>query len=246
MNKNAVVALIALTLASVSCSSTPSRPAPAPPPPPAQVKGPVRPMPPIDDEDALFSDSFEEFRPEWQQSGGIWEVAEGSLLQKADDPRELYAYRWVQTKRFSDATVEMEVSEQPYVPSVWSNSEADSEHKRSLRYVVGAGIIFRRLDRSNFYMFRLAGEENAVLAKMVDGDWKDIASPRLVSFLGGSRIKFGETLYKLKVTIRGSRIQCFVNDGIVIDITEPGSPIGQVGLVTFKTAADFRSFRVTK
>jgi hypothetical protein len=80
---------------------------------------------------------------------------------------------------------------------------------------------------------------------MVDGDWKDIASPRLVSFLGGSRIKFGEK-YTLKVTLRGSRIQCFINDGIVLDITEPGSPIGQVGLVTFKTAAEFSSFKVSK
>jgi len=194
----------------------------------------------------VFVDDFETVKPEWQQTGGVWETQSGLLVQKSEDPRELNAIRFIQAPRVTDAVIETEVKVRPYIPAQWTNSPQDEELRRSIRYIVGAGIVFRRLDRNNFYMFRLAGEEGAVLGKMVDGDWKDIANPRVVNILQSDRIGFKNNVYRLKVVLTGARIQCFINGEPIIDVTEASQTVGHVGLVTFKTAAEFDFFKVTQ
>jgi hypothetical protein len=69
---------------------------PPPPPPPAPAN-------------AIFWDQFDGVRGEWQQAGGVWEVRDGLLLQRSDDPRHANAIRFVQQPRVADATVETRV-----------------------------------------------------------------------------------------------------------------------------------------
>jgi hypothetical protein len=93
-------------------------------------------------------------------------------------------------------------------------------------------------------MFRLAGEEGAVLGKMVDGEWIDIANPRSANFLP-ERVKFSRAnWYRLKVDAYGSRIVCYINDSVVVSRTDTTFSLGNFGLVTFKTKADFDYFKV--
>jgi hypothetical protein len=195
----------------------------------------------------IFEDSFGDVRSEWQQTAGVWEVADGWLVQRTDDARQLNAIKYVLTPRIADATIETEVRIRPYRPAQWTDSPEDRDLARNIRYISGAGIIFRMKNPSNYYMFRLAGEEGAVLGKMVDGEWTDLQNPRVRDFLRGDRIGFRrDNVYRLRVECYGSSIKCFINDEPVCTSNDGQFDLGQFGLVTFKTAADFDFIRVTK
>jgi len=220
---------VILTLFLVGCTSTVE-----PPPVVAQP-----------DPDVLFYDEFEDVKSEWQQIGGVWNTVDGKLIQRTDDPRQLNTIQFVQTPRIADATIETVVAISPDRPSQWTDSAADQELARNIRYIIGAGIVFRMKDADNYYMFRLAGEEGAVLGKMVDGQWIDIQNPRVRDFLQGDRIGFyQDNEYRLKVEVGGSRIVCYINDEPVISANDDTFSIGHFGLVTFKTAAEFDYIKV--
>lgn len=199
----------------------------------------------------LFYDNFTSVKGEWQQVSGIWETltgGDGLLVQKSDDPRQLNAIRYVETPRTADATIETSVRVKPNRPVALTDSEQDRDLMRNIRYIVGAGIIFRMKDQRNFYMFRLAGEEGAVLGRMVDGVWneKDLCNPRVRDFLDGSRIGFrSDNWYRLKVEAYGNRITTYIDDEPVCSVTDDTFSLGNFGLVTFKTAADFDNIKVT-
>jgi hypothetical protein len=109
---------------------------------------------------------------------------------------------------------------------------------------MGAGIIFRMKDRDNFYMFRLAGEEGAVLGKMVNGKWTDLANPRSTDNLPG-RVRFsGSNWYRLKVKVYDKRILCYINDSAVVSYEDNEFGLGHFGLCTFKARADFDYIRI--
>lgn len=194
----------------------------------------------------IFSDWFDSMKPEWQQVSGFWETTRGMMVQKSDDPRDLNAIRYIKTPRVSDATIETQLRVRPYRPSQWTNSEADQQLQYNIRYIVGAGIIFRMKDPDNYYMFRLAGEEGAVLGKMVGGEWTDIENPRVRDYLEGLRLDFRDQDYRLKVEVYGSRIQCYINDEPVINAADSTFTLGNVGLVTFKSAAEFDHIKISR
>jgi hypothetical protein len=198
--------------------------------------------------DVIFYDNFSQIQGTWQQVSGIWETLDGHLIQKTDDPRHLNAIRYIQTPRIADATIETEVRIRPYRPEQWTSSPADEQLARNIRYIIGAGIVFRMQDPDNFYMFRLAGEEGAVLGRMIDGQWNepDLCNPRVRDFLEGSRIGFRrDNWYRLKVEAYGSRMTVFINGEPVCSAVDATFTIGHVGLVTFKTAADFDYVKVS-
>lgn len=195
----------------------------------------------------IYYDSFGGVKAEWQQTGGIWEVLDGWLIQRSDDPKQLNAIKYVQSPRISDATIETELRVRPFRPSQWTDSAEDRDLMRNIRYIIGAGIVFRMKDRDNYYMFRLAGEEGAVLGKMVNGEWVDLANPRVRGMLRGDRIGFrADNVYRLKVECYGNSIKCYIDDEPVCTSFDGQFDLGQVGLVTFKTAADFDFVKVTK
>jgi hypothetical protein len=196
---------------------------------------------------SLFYDQFTSVKGEWQQVSGIWETRtdKGLLIQKTDDPRQLNAVRYVQTPRIADATIETAVSITPTRP-LTIIGDTDAQLARDLRYIIGAGLVFRMKDSQNYYMFRLAGEEGAVVGKMVNGEWNDLCNPRVRDFLDGSRIGFTEeNRYRLKVEVYGNRITAFIDDEPVCRVTDETFSIGNVGVVTFKTPADFDYLKVT-
>jgi len=230
-----VVLVSVLMVPCLGCSTDSPEPAPAPLPMPAP------------EDDTLFYDDFDDVKPEWQQAGGVWDINDGWLIQRTDDPRQLNAIKFIQTPRVSDATVETVLRIAPDRPSQWTDSPPDKELARNIRYIIGAGIVFRMKDPDNFYMFRLAGEEGAVLGKMVDGEWIDIENPRVKDFLRGERIGFwADNEYRLKVEVGGSRFVCYINEEPVVSAKDDDFDIGHVGLITFKTAADFDFIKITK
>lgn len=192
-----------------------------------------------------FFDSFADVKPEWQQFSGIWEVFDGWLVQRTDAAKASNAIRYVQKPRIADAVLETDVRVKPYRPAQWTDSAEDKELARSIRSVIGAGLVFRMKDRENFYMFRLAGEEGAVLGKMVDGVWTDLKNPRVRDFLQGERIGFRpDNTYRLRVECYGTSIKCFINDEPVCTAQDSSFDIGHFGLVTFKTGAEFDFIKV--
>jgi hypothetical protein len=196
--------------------------------------------------DVIFNDDFDYSKPEWQQVGGFWETSNGLALQKTDDPRTLNAIRYIKTPRISDATIETELRVRPYWPTQFTDSDADRQLQHNIRYIVGGGIVFRMKDPDNFYMFRLAGEEGAVLGRMVGGEWFDIENPRVRDFLEGFRLGFRDTTYKLRVEIYANRIKCYINGEPVVNTVDNTFSLGHVGLVTFKTAAEFEYLKITR
>ncbi len=193
----------------------------------------------------IFFDNFNDRKNEWQQISGNWIVAlQGFMVQKASDPRMLNCLMYVSHPQAANCTLETYVRIVPDLPAVITDSPADQEMVRNVRYIIGAGIIFRMKDQNNYYMFRLAGEEGAVLGKMVDGVWVDIDNPRSLDFLP-ERVRFSQdNWYELKVDCYGDNIICSINDSVVVNKSDTQFSLGRFGLCTFKTRADFDYFKV--
>ena len=204
---------------------------------------------------------FDEFNPDdnilrnvWRSNGKahwVWQgktasnlpgCENGCLKQNSEDTRALNAIQYVATPQISNATIKTKTRikyDRSVAPS--------SEELRNLRFFIGTGIVFRMEDENNYYMFRLAGEAGAVLGKMVNNNWVDLANPRRLDFLEGGRIK-PNNWYRLKVKVYGNNIQCFINDSPVINYTDSQNPfsVGHFGLCTFKCFGDFEFIEVTE
>lgn len=193
----------------------------------------------------IFYDNFDTRKNEWQQVRGNWKVsADGFFLQQSADPRHINSLIYVDHPQAAEASIETFVRIKPDLPNTPTDSMQDQEMLKNVRYIIGAGIIFRMKDESNFYLFRLAGEEGAVLGKMVKDEWVDLSNPRSVDYLT-ERVKFSESnWYRLKVEAYGDRIVCSINDSVVVSVSDSTFSLGKFGLCTFKTKADFDYFKV--
>ena|GEM_PF-1645351 len=209
-------------------------------PQPVAAKQTIQPGP-----KTIFFDNFNTRKNEWQQVRGNWKVdANGFFLQRSADPRHINSIIFVDHPQAADCSIETFVRVKPDLPAALTDSVQDRNLLRNVRYIIGAGIIFRFKDPDNFYMFRLAGEEGAVLGKMVDGIWVDLSNPRSADYLQ-ERIKFSESnWYRLKVDAYGSRIICYINDSVVVSKSDTTYSLGNFGLCTFKTKADFDYIKV--
>jgi len=193
----------------------------------------------------IFYDNFNFRKNEWQQIRGNWRfVSSGFLLQTSADTRHANSIIYINHPQVANATIETFVRIKPILPRTITGSMQDQRMLNNVRYIIGAGIVFRMSNQDNFYMFRLAGEEGAVLGKMVNGEWIDIANPRSADYLR-ERIKFsGNNWYRLKVRSYGNRITCYINDSAVVNAVDNTFGLGRVGLCTFKTSADFDFIRI--
>ena len=200
-------------------------------------------------EKVLLDDHFSEYRPQWRQVRGQWTVVGGKLEQTRDDPKEQNAIMFYEPLTIADAEIETHatmVAQLPQFPVA-----DDAEALRTKRRIAGAGIVFRYQDENNLYMFRLAGEEGAVLGKIVAGQWTELANPRSADFMtpgptfSGTLLQFG-TEYGLRVRVQGNRIECWINNRAVANLSDPSFTTGRVGLVTFRTQAIFTSIRAVE
>lgn len=204
----------------------------------------------------LLCDQFDSDTPGWRQFHGRWERdAERQVIrQRSQLEREGNALMYFGNLSIADAEIEvvlrMEVSA-PQIPIV-----EDNRRQRRLRQIVGAGLVFRLRDEDNFYMFRLAGEQGAVLGKMVDGQWTDLDAPRAADYLN-EPLRYGQ-FYRLRVLIEEDRIQCWITElseegdrilgreQAVINYQDDTFTTGYAGLVTFQIGALFDNFRVVQ
>lgn len=234
-----VAALVMLGLQGCRSGGPPVPPQP-PAPPPAGPR-------------VLFGDDFQEYRPWWRSVRGNWQRqqlpgpngqgAVWRLAQSLDDPKQQNAIYFVEPQTFSDVEIVTQLILTAALPQF--QTAEDQELLRTRRLFAGAGLVFRYQDENNFYMFRLAGEEGAVLGKMVDGKWQDLANPRTASFFSGGRIAVN-TPYTLRVRLSGDWIRCWINDNAAANLRDQSFSTGRLGLVTFRTTALFAGIRVTE
>lgn len=202
-----------------------------------------------------FCDDFKDkVKPGWKQVRGKWEprrypvpgFKEWVLHQKSDLQREGNALMFYDNQVFSDANISTLIRMDLDFPQL--AIDEDDLRIRRMRRIAGAGVVFRLQDENNYYMFRLAGEEGAVLGKMVNGEWHDLSNPRAIDFLN-SNLRYRDQWYGLRIRLRGSRIECFITEQVegqinvveqaVVSLVDSTFSTGRVGLVTFEAKADF-------
>ena len=209
----------------------------------------------------LFCDRFKDYKAGWKQARGKWEYrtdrSDGDrlLYQRSALPRESNALMYFDNLNISDADVSTLLKMDLEFPQIAIKD--DDDRVRRMRRFSGAGLVFRLQNADNYYMFRLAGEEGAVLGKMVNGKWRDIANPRAVDFLN-ENLHFRNRWYALRVRMQDSLIKCWITEWIVegdalsnreqavVSVRDDTFSTGKAGLVTFEAKALFSHFRVTE
>jgi hypothetical protein len=88
------------------------------------------------------------------------------------------------------------------------------------------GLVFRAVDRRNFYWFKVSAYGNWGLWKMVDGKWEEI-----VGWTSSSAIKKVRGINVLKVIATASEISLCVNDVHLKTVTDSTFSAGEVGMV---------------
>lgn len=151
-------------------------------------------------------DDFEKDNPKWKVGEGKWERKGGVLVQSATvDP---WAVAVFQEKSFSDVDVSVKVK--PV-----SGKEDQT-----------GGLIFRAKDAKNYYVVRSNGlEDNYRLYTMTEGKRKQIASTKV------DPPKAGEW-HTLRVVAKGTKIQAYIGDKLLIDHEDATFKDGYVGLWT--------------
>lgn len=200
----------------------------------------------------LLCDRFDSEVPGWRQFHGRWERDNGIVTQRSQLEREGNALMYFGNLSIADAEVEVVLRMEFTAPLI--EIQEDNPRFRRLRQIAGAGVVFRLRDENNFYMFRLAGEQGAVLGKMVDGEWTDLATPRAADYLN-EPLRYGQ-FYRLRVVVEEDRIQCWITElskegdrikgreQAVINYRDDTFTTGYAGLVTFQVGAVFDNFRV--
>ena len=115
----------------------------------------------------------------------------------------------------------------------------DKDRAVELRRRAGAGIVFRYQDPNNYYITRTGGENGIEIGKMVNNQYttlKFVETERLENFLAAERSAV------LRVVVRGSQIDVYVDNNLIARVQDGTFPIGQVGLTTFRIKAAYLYF----
>jgi len=167
-----------------------------------------------------FGDNFEDGNAGgWTTVGGAWSVAtDGTkVYAQTSTSGEAIAYRGLRT--WDHYTVEGKVK----VNTALGN----------------AGLVFRYIDPSNYYMFRLNDNvDKAELYKKVNGQFTLLASV-------SQSVATGQW-YTLKVTVSGNNVKGYVNGTPIVDWTNPATQLttGKAGFRLHSTSASFDDFLV--
>lgn len=159
----------------------------------------------IGEQDKL-KDDFEKDNPKWKFAEGKWERRAGVLAQTAET--QPWAVAILEDKKFSDVDVSVRVK-----PLSGKEDQA-------------GGVIFRARDARNYCLVRSnALEDNFRLYTMIDGKRKQLASAKVVP------PKVGEW-HTLRVVAKGTKIQAYVNDKLLVDHEDATFAEGYIGLWT--------------
>jgi len=103
----------------------------------------------------------------------------------------------------------------------------------------GVGICFRANRSLGAFVFAAGSYQSVwhLLFRLDDGaSTSDLKRVRGVLDL--------DHWYKVRVTVRGSHFQCFLDEKLIFDVTDDLNPRGRVGLRTMSSVARFRNIRV--
>ncbi len=176
--------------------------------------------------EVLFEDDFSSSNSLWSIYGGTWQVVNGEYTVNSGS-----GYKAVLNKNFTDYVLEADVQ-------ITGGTEA--------------GLVFRVSNPSTgadafsgYYLGINAAQKSAVLGKMENGSWTEIANKKL-------NIKVGEWTH-MKVVVDQAHIQAFINDNPLnvnaypkFDLVENTHiATGKIGLRTFNAAAKFDNVKVS-
>ena len=190
----------------------------------------------------VFEDYFVHEMRNWDAHTCCWTVigyANGKLLrQKSSDPKLINTRVLIADRSFENSTIETKVRFGAY-PSL---SESKDTTVR-----LGAGMVFGFQDESNYYLYRLAGDDTVVLGKVVDGEWEELAS-KAARKPSDPRVDGLEDApwYTLKVVVEnGNDITCYLDGSPVFsaDGNEDWTT-GRVGFTTWNALADFDYIKI--
>ena len=97
------------------------------------------------------------------------------------------------------------------------------------------GVMARYSDPDNYVYVTLRKSNTVSLRKLVNGSIVELGSAVLTVT--------PNTWYTVRLEAVGSRLRTYVNGRLVLEATDPQPVIGRVGLVTYRTAADFDDIR---
>jgi hypothetical protein len=97
------------------------------------------------------------------------------------------------------------------------------------------GVMARYADPNNYVYISLRRDNTVTLRKLVNGSIVQLGSAVLTVT--------PDTWYTVRLEAVGSRLRAYVNGRMVLEATDPQPVIGRVGLVAYRTAADFDDFR---
>jgi hypothetical protein len=97
------------------------------------------------------------------------------------------------------------------------------------------GVMARYADSSNYVYMQLRSSNTLTLRKLVNGNIVQLGStPFTVT---------PNTWYSLRLEAVGSRLRAYVNGRQLLEATDPQPSIGRVGVLGYRTAADYDDFR---
>jgi hypothetical protein len=97
------------------------------------------------------------------------------------------------------------------------------------------GVMARFADPNNYVYVSLRRSNTVTLRKLVNGSIVQLGSAVLTVT--------PNTWYTVRLEAVGSRLRAYVNGRLVLEATDPQPMIGRVGLVSYRTAADFDDIR---
>jgi hypothetical protein len=134
-----------------------------------------------------------------------------------------------------DGVIEARMRVDVPVSDIAIGDERDREEKRIAGNVAGAGLIFRKVDDDNYYIFRSGGERGYVLGKIVNGEWVEIKHS------DQAYLHFKEW-HTLRVSFHGTDIICSVDGKAIIRQQDSTHMLGEVGLTSFRAWAEYDYF----
>lgn len=145
--------------------------------------------------EAVFSDSFDTERPDWEFNSGQWQVSNGVFMQISNATPALTTFM------ISEPLTN-------YTVSVRAKKIEGTEG-----FLVGFGI----QDSDNYYWLNLGGWNNSrhQVEKTMYGQRYPIGAPAAGSIETGR-------LYDIQIEVEGRRIRCFLDGQRILDLTDAG------------------------
>jgi hypothetical protein len=160
---------------------------------------------------ADFSDDFSSGTGKWTPASGAWTIEGGEFSQSSTALTQSLAYAASGVHTYVNADVRL-------------NKQASVSGS--------AGIVFRKGAGDNYYWFYLKDGDKAGLMKVVNG----------TETILGTEVDFthqADTFYELRIVASGTSIKGYVNNKLVLDMTDATFTSGLLGLATASSHTHF-------